>query len=338
MLLPSTGVLSGIPFLDIFSSLKVKAHAITSQDAGTYSFKVTFKIDKNGTNNHNSGWGQTTEDTFIIAARTKGNNGRNSATYTYDYWTSKGDKTWEGGGKQAYDGGFPDGFYMMGNDNSIVQGVKATITKIEVSGKTVWTGTMRVDSTTNEYHTYVYASGQGTDGGNDSSYGYTNTTAKDWPMPAPTCTFSGDTAVTTSGSATKTYSVSTAKDQYGVNWGFSSVTWESSHPAATINSNGTATFGNNNGMDYDVTFTPTLVHSSGNKQSTNGITVHVTTTPEALSLNTEKSVPITSGCGGALYKFTPSTTAKYMFFSYASSGDSEIGIYDTRATRQTTKR
>ena len=251
------------------------AHGITSQDAGSYTFKVTFNISKNGTNEHNSGWGQTTEDTFIVAARTKKNNGRNSATYTYDYWASKGSKTWSGGGKQAYDGGFPDGFYMMGNDNSVVQGVKADITKIEVSGKTVWTGTMHIDSTTNAYYTYVYAAGQGTDGGNDGSYGYTSTSSKDWPMPAPTATYNGSTSVTTNGYTQGTYSIATVKDQYGVNWGFSSVEWSSSHSAATINNNGVATFGDNGGTAYDVTFTPKLKHSSGDKQPA-GITVHVT--------------------------------------------------------------
>ena len=181
---------------------------------------------------------------------------------------------------------------MMGNDNSIFQGVKANITKIVVSGKTVWTGTMHVDSTTNEYHTYVYASGQGTDGGNDGSYGYTSTTTKDWPMPSPTdVSYSGSTSVSTDGSAQETYAVTKAKDQYGVNWGFSSVTWTSSHSAAKIDNNGVATFGNNNGKDYDVTFKPTLVHSSGNRELS-GVTVHVTTSVPTLSLNTGKTVEI----------------------------------------------
>ena len=180
------GLFSGVIGNDLFGTKQAaQALGITSQSSGSYTFKVTFNISKNGTNNHNSGWGQTTEDTFIIAARTAKDNWRASYGYTYDYWTSTGSKTWEGGGKQAYDGGFPDGFYMMGNDNSVFQGVKADITKIEISGRTVWTGTMHVDSTTNEYHTYVYSPGRGTDGGNDGSYGYTKTTTKDWPLPAP---------------------------------------------------------------------------------------------------------------------------------------------------------
>ena len=302
----------------------VKAHGITSQSAGTYTFTVTFDISNNGTHDHDSGWGLTTDDTFIIAARTNGNNGRNSATYTYDYWGSTGNKTWSGGGKQSYDGGFPDGFYMMGNDNSILQGVKAHITSIVISGKTVWTGTMHVNSTTEPYYCYVYADGRGTDGGNNSSYGYTQTTTKDWPMPSPTVTISGDTSVTTDGSTTKTYAISTAKDQYGVNWGFSSVTWSSNHSAATINNNGVATFGNNNGEDYDVTFTPTLVHSSGNKQ-VNGITVHVNTS-KSITYNLDggsaSGNPTSYNCETTPVELNNPTKTGYTFTGWTGSNGS----------------
>ena len=292
MTLGYEGLFSGLIGTDLFETKQTaQALGITSQSSGSYSFTVTFNISSNGTNNHDSGWGQTTEDTFIIACRTAGDNWRGAWGYTYDYWTSTGSKTWSGGGKQAYDGGFPDGFYMMGNDNSVFQGVTAKITKIVVGSKTVWTGTMYVSSTTNEYHTYVYcdhSSSYGSDGGNDGSYGYTKTTTKDWPLPAPSCTFQGPQTIYTDGTTTATYGLVTVKDQYGVNWGFNGVSWSSNHSAASINSSGVATFGFNNGIPYDVTFPPTLNHSTYcGKTSSNGYTVHVVPC-ETLQLNTEK--------------------------------------------------
>ena len=64
--------------------------------------------------------------------------------------------------------------------------------------------------------------------------------------------------------ASSTYTVTAAKDQYGVNWGFSSVEWASSDSSkASIANNGTASFTNNGGLDYTVSFTPTLKHAKG---------------------------------------------------------------------------
>ena len=69
---------------------------------------------------------------------------------------------------------------------------------------------------------------------------------------------SGETSVRTNGSTTKTYTLGTFKDQFGVAWYQNSVNssyFSSSNSAATVsytspNLTGTVTFGTNNGVDY----------------------------------------------------------------------------------------
>ena len=324
----------------------VAAVGLTSQTAGGYYLKVTHTAPGDVSSTSKGGWGKTPNDAYIVSSRTYANNGRSdSASYGWNYWTGTGSKTYVEPRSGDNDGspltspvGFPDGVYASLNDDKVAGSTTAKVTKIEIGSSTsnyttVWTGTGYMNSTSNPYYVYIYASDNKTgssDGGNSDNYGYVTTTSKNWTMPYPICTYQGDEYVYVSqnGTTQKTYGISTAKDQYGVNWGFSSVTWESSNSSlASINNNGVATFGWNNGMEYDVKLTPTLVHSSGNKKPT-GKTVHVRPLKD-LSLNTEESVNISVSNGQRWYKFTPSSSGDYVFFSYGTSVDSQIYVYDS---------
>ncbi len=320
---------------------KAKAAVLLSQTAGAYTIKVTFNVSKNKTNNRNNGgWGANPEDTLSMCGRVKeGPNGRGSNyTYPWDRWSTTGDKTWTGGGDgPGYNGEYMNGFYLQCNDNQVALvggNTVCNVTKIEIGTKTVWTGTMHVDSQNQEKRVYCYPSDTGeSDNGNDKNNAYINTTTKDWTAPTPTTyTYNVNNnrtiEITNGVSKTEQIGLTAVKDQYGVAWGFSSISWASSNSAATIDSSGNVTYGFNGGLAYDVTFTPTLVHSTGNKTLT-GISVHVEPY-DTLTLNTAKTVTINPAGRQPRYLFTPSETGKYVFFTYATSGtssDSQIYVF-----------
>ena len=255
------GVLSGVIGADLFGT-KQTAEAMTSQSQGTYYISVD---------------GICVNDAYAngmdVIVYYKPNNGRGTETHKSIY--SRSDNyTWDG----------------TGNDDRWDYAIDGFPTKVEYQVK------KRYSVGKLEMYANIYVAPDNT-GNNRTFIGSTNQndwTSSGWHTvtwtadssvyPSPTVTHSGPTAVFTSGSATATYEVATAKDQYGVNWEFSSVTWTSSNTNyATINNSGVATFKNNSGTNYNVTFTPTLVHTSGNK-TVSGITAYAYTT-KAITYN-----------------------------------------------------
>ncbi|MBR5409692.1 MAG: InlB B-repeat-containing protein, partial [Clostridia bacterium] len=141
---------------------------------------------------------------------------------------------------------------------------------------------------------------------------------------------SGSGSVTTNGTATATYTVTSAKDQYDVNWGFSSVSWSSGHSAVKIDADGTATFGANGFSNYTAAITPTLTNGAGNS-SKDTKSVSVTVAATALSLDTDYNINVPSG-GEAWYSYTPSSDGTFIFFSHTDSGDPLYNCYEGNAT------
>lgn len=261
MVFSYVGLLSGVFGADLFGA-KQTANAMTSQSQGTYYISVDgIKVNDAYANG------------MDVIVYYKPNNGRGTEAHKSIY--SRSDNyTWDG----------------TGNDDRWDYAIDGFPTKVEYQVKKRY-GVGKL-----ELYANIYVAPDNT-GNNRTFIGSTNQndwTSSGWHTvtwtadssvyPSPTVTHSGPTAVFTSGSATATYEVATAKDQYGVNWEFSSVTWTSSNTNyATINNSGVATFKNNSGTNYNVTFTPTLVHTSGNK-TVSGITAYAYTT-KAITYN-----------------------------------------------------
>lgn len=336
------------------------AAVLTSQTAGGYELKVFFNISYNNTHavdKSKGGFGlanpDDVNDGFIIATRTYHDNGRGTTAYDgWNFWSTTNGTVYEepryttnleDGSRLDAPVGFPIGIYVCANDNQVAgNGVKATISKVEINGIPVWEGESVLDSTNLWKTLYIYndenspqyavASEKNFLGiGDPPTY---KETRRNWPMPSPTVTFNGADTVTTSGSTKGDYSIATAVDQYNVNWGFSSVTWASSDTTnvsiSTNNSVATATFGNNNstyganhGLDYTVTFTPTLVHSSGNR-TPNAKTVNVKTTHTLnydLNGGTLGTTTATGTTGSVVNLPTP-TRPGYTFTGWTRTGGS----------------
>ncbi|MCR5041203.1 MAG: hypothetical protein K6C36_03760, partial [Clostridia bacterium] len=260
--------------------LTAAAVGLTSQAQGNYTFSVYFKRDGGSLDDKTAKWGTSQNDNCCIAIRYRGDNGYASSTSTTaDYWNGTRGYDWHYNGTVA---GFPDGVFGHINENNVARNAKLFIHGFKVNGVQVWSGMKDMISSTDDHYAYWYAkyypsgSAMGT-WSNNCNDGDTNDT-NIWWQPHPTSTFTGDTStVYTDGSVTRTYGVTAVKDQYSVNWGFNSIQWTSSNSNATITNAGVATFGNNGGTDYDVTFTPKYVSNSATVTSDNGITVHVVT-------------------------------------------------------------
>ena len=288
------------------------AEAITSQYQGYYYIKVTAhdtdKWDKDSCAN-SAGY---------MVVPTKKQDG--SAGPTWSSAVTKNQWDSDGGTWTYYDnstlGGFPDHLRK-------VQTNSATATNWIKNNNGTWTSNIEfkiyVSKNGNDW-TEVLSYSEDTSAG--GSWSYTTAVSSDKFPKLNSVGISGNTTVYTNGSTTATYSVTSAKDQYGVAWGFSSVTWSSSNTnLATINNNGEATFKYNNGNEYDVTFTPSLVNSAGGS-SKDSITVHVVPC-EPLQLNTEK---INKPSDKKYYSFTPSSTGEYIFFTYDNDNDPDPGL------------
>nr|MCR5783750.1 InlB B-repeat-containing protein [Clostridia bacterium] len=307
-------VLSAVSIGFVFdTSLLPKAEALTSQSAGSYYIKVTaHDTDKTTRDSCNNSAGY-----MVVPTRKQdGTDGSTwSATVTAGQWDSDGG-TW------TYTSGAATGFPKHLRK---VQTNSATATDWIKNKNRTWTSNIEFKiyvSSDNSNWTEVLSYSEDTSAG--GSWSYTNGVDSSKYPTLNSVGISGETTVYTTGSTQSTYTVTSAKDQYGVNWGFSSVSWASSHSAASINSSGVATFGYNNGNPYDVTFTPTLNNAAGGK-SKNTISVHVVPC-EPLTLNTEKVV---TQSAGKYFSFTPSSSGKYIFFTYDSDNtpDPYLHVY-----------
>ena len=136
---------------------------------------------------------------------------------------------------------------------------------------------------------------------------------------------SGATTVLTHGSATQTYTVTSAVDQYNVAWGFSSVTWASSNSNTSITSAGKATFGYNSGTAYATVLTPSLYN--GSYLSKDSVAVSVNPVADTISLHETKTASINSG-NGHFFCFKPTASGKYVFWAGGTDLDPLGIIFD----------
>lgn len=233
-----------------------------------------------------------------------------SASMDIHYWT---DSEWNWGNRKYYSyianwhidddenvdhclyatiSGFPTRLYAI-MDYNMATTAAYRVTKIEVgkntsSYTTVWSGTGHLASSSKLKYINIYASGQGTNGGNDSKYGYVSGGSDNWQMPyvnTSTVTINGDTtaaiALEENGTASKSYSVANGvKDQYGVAWG-PDPTWTVSGGGSS-NSGSTVTFANGTGSNVGKDYTATVKASFATANSGhNPVVVEKTVTVSA---------------------------------------------------------
>ena len=172
----------------------------------------------------------------------------------------------------------------------------------------------------------------------DTSKNDANGNPQNYPSVSE-CTFGGPTEVTTTGETSKTYSVATVKDQYGVNWSFNSVTWATSNSdLAPIGNDGVAYFRDNNGKAYSTTFTAsinesrgTFTNASDRAQTLNyaGGPVNVAVTPSLETLTLTNDQPLKVGKAGYshAFNFKSSEAGWYVFFTNGGSTSTELAIY-----------
>ncbi|MBQ7545842.1 MAG: InlB B-repeat-containing protein, partial [Clostridia bacterium] len=289
-----------------------KAKAITSQDAGKYTWKVVVHSD-----NDTGGWNST----HLMTVYGKNNNGRDSETSIGTHNQSMeftGDQTWF----ETTTDAFPTKItYAYSFGGGITHRKMDAHIYLYVKNGNNWEQTGYA-----QCYSYEWGTNSGTK---------TLTVAND-KYPTPSVSISGASTVYMLGETeTETYSLSSVKDQYDVNWGFSSVEWSDNHSAFSINNNGVATIGYNGGVPYDVTLTPTLKKQGYNDVSPTGTTVRVNPCVN-LSLNTEETVNHING-SERWYQFTPATTGNYIFFTYDSDNtpDPKLWLYEPLSAMDT---
>ena len=222
--------------------------------AGNYTVVVKFNVT-------DSCGSKYTEDNYITITY-KSNNGTGSeSTKTWDIdsiVTSGGEKT-----VSATLGGYPTKVKLNVNNQQGSawkpwdrDGVKVKVHTVTVQGTAVWTGTIELESDVLEHS-------------EDASIGNS-------PYAASITAISGDSTVsvsTTNSSVTKTYSLGTVKDQYGVNW-YQDASWDTATVSNGVSfSNGTLTVpaSSNRANDYTVT----LKEKCGNASNTKTVTITV---------------------------------------------------------------
>ena len=255
-----------------------KAEAITSQTAGKY--KVAFCI-------YDSGNGCENIDKVTITYKTSPNNARgtqvSSSTYVLN---NSGDpkSTLKSGGsyyiKNVDNIDFPTEIYYYAHQGSFAGSDICARVLVAKAGTANYTKNASGWTDIVSEYKFLSATTDGLFHSSDSgSKTFSGSDIKNKPS-LNSVGISGSTTVhaKSDDSTTATYTVTSAKDQYGVDWGFTGVSWASNHNKATINSSGVATFNHNDYSDYSVTFTPTIKHSThGDKTSPNTITVSVIT-------------------------------------------------------------
>ena len=215
-----------------------KADAAT---AGSYYIKITgamegwktlFVSNSNLNNSFTAGWDSATNDSCGMVVRYNTNNGHGTQAdpdQTVDLigqgWgsvpTSKTTKT-----ATATVSGFPTGFYFCLDQNDAAGTTKMYVTKIEIGSsssnlKTLWSGTIQLNSTNATKKAFIYS-----DGTSSTSSDASVSANSGWSMPyvnSISSSVSGGVSsmdVPTNGSYADSSSAFTATlyDNYGVSW------------------------------------------------------------------------------------------------------------------------
>ena len=199
--------------------------------AGSYVIKITYDIvDGNTLKNAYKGKGKDNNDSCGISVFYKDTNGTATTAKEelIDLHTDLSNNKGSAYGRTVTRtlSGFPYEIYAELNDNwflstgsTIMQIIEIQIGSSSSSLKTVWTGKGYLNDSNKGKNIYI---NQTTQGGNDSKYGYVNTSTRDWPTPAAT-TITGlaDQTITvpkTNATVTSNALTGVVKDQYGVNW------------------------------------------------------------------------------------------------------------------------
>ena len=276
-----------------------KAEAAT---AGNYYVRVTYKCVKNANSFLNwngsldgtyTGWAANatspteSNDTCGITIGYKESNGTGS---TRKYWNFSvaGNVCAESCEGQTYTNsgtisGFPDFIYAYADDNFFTSELRMEVQKVEVGSsssdlQTIWEGAVRVASSSNPY-------GASVDINNNTKANYFNSDSETyvssnsgWTSKLPSANsitaISGDSSVyvnTDNTTNTKSYTLGTVKDQYGVNW-YQDASWDTATVSNDVTfSNGTLTVpaSSNRSSDYTVT----LKQKCGNATSSKTVTI-----------------------------------------------------------------
>ena len=283
-----------------------KASAMTSQSAGSYYIRVivhdTNKATKDSCNN-SAGY-------LVVPTRKQdGTDGTTwSATVTAGQWDSDGG-TWTYTGSAV--NGFPKHLRKVQTNSATATNWIKNKNKYRNS---IINFKVQVSSDNSNWTTVIDYDEETSNGGN---WSYTNGTSESQYPKLNSVGISGSDTLTQNGTGTTaTYSVSSAKDQYGVNWGFSGVTWTTSNTGmASIDNNGNATFKGSTSQ-YQTIMYPTL---GGTQKGSKTVTVNFSAL--AISPDTDYTVTIANSGEAAWFTYTPTSTAKYVVFSHASSGD-----------------
>ena len=283
-----------------------KASAMTSQSAGSYYIRVivhdTDKATKDSCNN-SAGY-------LVVPTRKQdGTDGTTwSATVTAGQWDTDGG-TWTYTGSAV--NGFPKHLRKVQTNSATATNWIKNKNKYRNS---IINFKVQVSSDNSNWTTVIDYDEETSNGGN---WSYTNGTSESQYPKLNSVGISGSDTLTQNGTGTTaTYSVSSAKDQYGVNWGFSGVTWTTSNTGmASIDNNGNATFKGSTSQ-YQTIMYPTL---GGTQKGSKTVTVNFSAL--AISPDTDYTVTIANSGEAAWFTYTPTSTAKYVVFSHASSGD-----------------
>nr|MCR5689905.1 InlB B-repeat-containing protein [Clostridiales bacterium] len=304
------------------------AEAITTQTAGNYYIKVevhdeTSTLSKYDSCNNSAGYvvvptikQDGTEGPLWYATVKKSEWDSDNMTATYYYHADGKNKD---ASTNVAVAGFPAGLRK-------VQTASATATNWIKNNNGSWTSRERFRvyvSADNSNWTCVLDYYEDTSAG--GNWSYTNAVESSKYPALNAVAITGPTTVLTHGSAKQTYTVTAACDQYGVNWGFSSVSWASSNSNATITGGGVATFGFNGGAAYATVFTPSLYN--GSYSSVNTVAVSVNPVADTIALHETKTAAINAG-NGHFFCFKPTTTGNYAFWAGGTDLDPLGFVFD----------
>lgn len=281
----------------VFTPLAPKAEAAT---AGTYYFKVTWKVTDAANFDQPYQYNTQVNDSGGISVLYKANNGTGTESHA-DYSFHSDDKS-DKKGTYTFTGtisGFPSGIYAYADNDTIFDGGEFQITKLEVGASststltTLWSGTAQLSTLTNPYYFLIKSDGSAkvyqfgttdTDGNNkiDGKNGVTTVTA--WTSKFPyantmSASFSSEevTCPKTSSSSGETNTLTySATDQYGVTMASSlcNTSISSNQASNQVNGSNAVTLTNNHtGSD-----TATVPFEANIKTSTSSQTITATCT------------------------------------------------------------
>ena len=223
--------LSIILCVTVLLSCMVFAMPTASAAAGTYYYRITWKVVSKGTFNASyGGFNTEVNDSAGISVGYRAKNGTSETVSYVDYdiksdMKSTGDKTTSGSCS-----GFPCIVYAYMDDNIFIGGTdKIQITKFEIGPSstnltTAWEGTMQVSTYNNPYGASIAAGSivePKVDYFDTDSDTYITRTAEAWDFPyaaTPGTVAVSPSTITLDGQNSKTVTVTkpTGKDQYGV--------------------------------------------------------------------------------------------------------------------------